>query len=90
MTDTRIFLAVPRPGGEDLRLGLSKYQGRPLANLRLWSNAGGGKRCPRRQGVTLPLSALPRIRGALDELEAHAKAEGLIEEPEAAKPRRVQ
>ncbi len=90
MPDT-IFMAVPRPGGQELRLALSSYEGRQFANLRVWFNAGGGEMRPGPKGVTVPLWALGRLREALAELEAHARAEGLIAEPKSgAQPWTVQ
>jgi hypothetical protein len=88
MPDT-IFMAVPRPGGQELRLALSSYEGRQFANLRVWFNAGGEMR-PGPKGVTVPLWALGRLREALAELEAHARAEGLIAPPKPTQPWTVQ
>lgn len=48
------LFAIPRNGGEELRLSLSEYKGHSFLNLRIWFNAGGEMR-PGKQGVTVPL-----------------------------------
>ena len=79
MSDVTLF-AIPRNGSEELRLALSEYQGHSFLNLRIWFNAGGGEMRPGKQGVTVPLWAIPRLRDALDRAEFIAHQEGFMTE----------
>lgn len=82
-----ILTTIARPGGEELRLTLSDYKGHRFINARIWYSAGGGEMRPGRQGVTIPLWAIPDMREALDQAEAIAVRDGLLKESAHAGPR---
>lgn len=46
MIDLRTFLTVPRPKGEELRLGLAEYESRHFGSLGLWFHNAEGEWCP--------------------------------------------
>jgi hypothetical protein len=58
-----ILLSVPQRG-DTVLVQISEHNGKTFANFRKWY-ADGGKLKPTRQGVTIPLEALPELHKAL-------------------------
>ena len=65
---------------EEIRVGLSEYQGHDLVNLRIYANydAEDSERKPTKKGVTLRVEKLPELIAALQETQREAEAAGLL------------
>lgn len=70
MADNLDLLTIPKPGNQELRVSLSEYRGHRFLSLRIWFRAHGGDMRPGKEGVTVPLWAIPEMRQALEEAEA--------------------
>jgi len=68
----------PRNAREAVRISLSKYNGAPMIDMRVWYDDGAGKTRPAKQGLTLSTKYLPRLAGALTKALADAEARGLV------------
>lgn len=58
-----------RGDGEELRVELAEYEGRPFVSLRLWFRGSLGAWHPTRKGVSLRLVELPKVVEALGDAE---------------------
>lgn len=65
---------------EEVRVGLSEYEGHDLVNLRIWANydAEDSERRPTKKGVTKKVSKLPELIATLQETQREAEAAGLL------------
>ena len=74
-------LAVIRKNAlEEIRVGLSEFNGHDLLNIRIWTDPrnGGSERIPTKAGIACRLALLPEIIEALQQAEAQARARGLL------------
>jgi hypothetical protein len=72
---------VPLGARAELRVTLDDFRGEPRADVRTWADYMVGPdecRGPTRKGVSLPLAKLRGLRQALDDLDAEARALGLL------------
>ena len=63
--------------GESIRVCLSAYEGRNLADVRTWYTADDGKLKPGK-GFAAEVKHLPRLAAAIGKAEAKARELGLI------------
>ena len=65
---------------EEIRVGLSEFNGHDLLNIRIWTDPrnGGSERIPTKAGIACRLALLPEIIEALQQAEAQARARGLL------------
>jgi hypothetical protein len=65
---------------EEIRVGLSEYNGHDLINIRVWADPrnGGTERIPTKAGIACNVRLLPDLIEALREAEAQARAGGLL------------
>lgn len=75
----RVVATIPNGRrGEELRVYLSFYKGRPYFGMRTWYEDQAGDMKPGK-GVNTKLELLPAIAEAVNAALAKAKADGLIE-----------
>jgi transcriptional coactivator p15 (PC4) len=65
---------------EEIRVGLSEFNGHDLLNIRIWTEPrnGGSERIPTKAGIACRVALLPEIIEALQQAEAQARARGLL------------
>ena len=65
---------------EEIRVGLSEFNGHDLLNIRIWTDPrnGGSERIPTKAGIACRVALLPEIIAALQQAEAEARARGLL------------
>ena len=65
---------------EEIRVGLSEFNGHDLLNVRIWTDQrnGGSERIPTKAGIACRVALLPEIIEALQQAEAQARARGLL------------
>ena len=65
---------------EEIRVGLSEFNGHDLLNIRIWTDPrnGGSERIPTKAGIACRVALLPEIIEALQQAEAEARARGLL------------
>ena len=67
---------------EHLRLSIDDYKGKILLSCRIWyTPTEGAELRPGRDGWAMPVADLPAIVEALQQLEAEARAAGLLPPP---------
>ena len=74
-------LAIIRKNAlEEIRVGLSEFNGHQLINIRVWTEPrnGGSERIPTKAGIACRVALLPEIIDALQQAEARARARGLL------------
>jgi hypothetical protein len=72
-------ITVEKNSREVLRLSIDEFRGRTLLSARVWFRpADGGDLRPGRDGWAIAVERLPEIIAGLKQLEAVARAEGLI------------
>lgn len=64
---------------ECIRATLSRYQDRPIFDLRIYFTTKTGHMQASRKGITIAIAKLPQLRKALERAEARALALNLIE-----------
>lgn len=78
MSDEIIVAEIPKNTRETLRVGLSKFNGHDLINMRVWFEAESGEHRPGKAGVALRVALLPELIAALQKTEAEAIHRGLL------------
>ena len=65
---------------EEIRVGLSEFNGHDLANIRVWAEPrnGGTERIPTKAGIACNVRLLPELIEALHKAEAAARKAGLL------------
>ena len=65
---------------EEIRIGLSEFNGHDLLNIRIWSEPrnGGAERIPTKAGICCNVRLLPELIEALRQAEAAARQAGLL------------
>ena len=74
-------LAVIRKNAlEEIRVGLSNFNGHDLLNVRIWAEPrnGGADRIPTKAGICCAVRLIPELIGALRQAEAAARKAGLL------------
>lgn len=85
MSDEHVLFRCARYRGDELRVTLGTYEGKPVVQIREWYDAGGSMR-PSKKGLSLPIDQLASIASALDEaLERIGRAERM-QSPESKTP----
>lgn len=70
---------IQKNAREELRVSVEEFRGVPLVNMRVFYKHPLGDMRPGKQGVALRLELLPELRHALEEAEAEARRQGLLE-----------
>jgi len=76
-----VQLAVIRKNAlEEIRVGLSEFNGHDVLNLRIWAEPrnGGVERIPTKAGICCSVRLLPELIEALRQAEAAARQAGLL------------
>ena len=65
---------------EEIRVGLSEFNGYELLQLRVWTEprGGGAERIPTKSGIACNVRLLPELIEALQQAEAAARKAGLL------------
>jgi len=65
---------------EEIRVGLSEFNGHDLLDLRVWAEPrnGGSERIPTKAGIACNVRLLPQLIEALQKAEAAARTGGLL------------
>ena len=65
---------------EEIRVGLSEFNGHDLLNIRIWAEPrnGGAKRIPTKAGICCNVRLLPELIEALQKAEAAARERDLL------------
>jgi len=78
---SHVVADIPRSSTEDVRVSLSHFKGHDLVDLRVFVEAAGNDdRVPTRRGIALRIDRLPELVIALQEVEAIARRNGLLED----------
>jgi hypothetical protein len=62
----RVLFSARRHNGDELRVTLGEFSGRPVVQIREWYDAAGEMR-PSKKGVSIPVRDLSAVSSALDE-----------------------
>ena len=68
-----------RQRNECIRLTISRYKGKPIADLRVFFTTKAGCMQPSKKGIAFAIAKLPELRKALERAEAKAIELDLIE-----------
>jgi hypothetical protein len=74
-------LAVIRKNAlEEIRVGLSEFNGHDVLNIRIWAEPrnGGAERIPTKAGICCNVRLLPDLIAALQKAEVAARQAGLL------------
>jgi hypothetical protein len=65
---------------EEIRVGLSEFNGHDLLNIRIWAapRNGGAERIPTKAGICCNVRLLPDLIAALQKAEVAARQAGLL------------
>lgn len=61
----RVLATFPRKDGQELRVTLDSFNGRPFLNARLWFTADDGTHRPTKKGITVGSRDLRAFAGAI-------------------------
>ena len=75
----QVIASIRKNAREELRIGLSEFNGHQLANLRIWFTAEDGTMRPGNKGLAFKVAMLPEVIEALQSAEAEARRLGLVE-----------
>lgn len=64
---------------ERLRVSLHEFNGHDMLSVRVYVGQDVGQAKPTQKGITVNVTLLPKLIDILQEAEAKARAEGLIE-----------
>lgn len=77
-TDTHVC-TVPKNATEEIRIGLTEYNGKPLCDFRVFAEyRSTGATGPTKKGVTFAVALLPQIIEGLQDAQAEAQRLGLL------------
>lgn len=68
-----------RRRGEAIRVTLSRFEGRPIVDVRIFFTTSSGHMQPTKKGIAFGIAKLPELRKALEKAEATAIDLDLIE-----------
>lgn len=74
-----ILATIRKNAREELRIGLSEFNGHDLANLRVWFKTDDGEMRPGKAGLAFRLDMLPSVIRGLNDLEVEARRRGLVD-----------
>ncbi|MDD2866679.1 MAG: transcriptional coactivator p15/PC4 family protein [Candidatus Omnitrophota bacterium] len=64
---------------QEIRIGITQYQGNDLIDLRIWAlNQGGQEKVPTAKGISLNVKLFPHLKEAVELLEKELKANNLL------------
>lgn len=71
---------IPKNRTEEIRVGLSQFNGHDLINVRVWADRrdGADGRVPTKAGIACRVALLPDLIEALQQVEAEARKKGLL------------
>ena len=79
MSDQPPIAIIAKNKLEEIRVGLSQFNGHDLINIRVWAEPrNGGERIPTKAGVACKIALLPELIEALRKAEAAARKAGLL------------
>ena len=59
------LLTLPRGRGEEMRVSLDEYNGKPFLSLRVWAIGQDGQWWPTKKGCSVRIHELTDVAGAL-------------------------
>jgi hypothetical protein len=79
-TSEPVTATIRKNALEEIRVGLSEFNGHDLLNIRVWAEPrdGGTDRIPTKAGIACNVRLLPELIAALRQAEADARAQGLL------------
>ena len=80
MTSTDPVAVVRKNTLEEVRVGLSEFNGHDLVDIRVWAEPrnGGTDRIPTKAGIACNVRLLPELIEALQQAEMTARKAGLL------------
>ncbi len=80
MSDQPPIATIAKNKLEEIRVGLSQFNGHHLINVRVWADRRDGAegRIPTKAGIACRVALLPEIIAALQKAEAEARRQGLL------------
>ena len=80
MSSQSALATIRKNALEEIRVGLSEFNGHDLLNIRIWTEPrnGGAERIPTKAGICCNVRLLPELIDALQKAEAQARAGGLL------------
>jgi hypothetical protein len=78
MTAETPIATIRKNAREEIRVSLGEYQGRSVAHMRVWFEAGDGSMRPSRSGLAFRIDLLPEIAAAIVEARDTAESMGII------------
>lgn len=86
MTSQTHIATVAKNATEEIRVGLTEFNGKPLCDFRIFTEyRATGETGPTKKGVTFAVALLPQIIEALQDAEAEALRQGLLTDGEATR-----
>jgi hypothetical protein len=80
MTPTDSVAVIRKNAFEEVRVGLSEFNGHDLVDIRVWAEPrnGGTDRIPTKAGIACNVRLLPELIEALQQAEMTARKAGLL------------
>jgi hypothetical protein len=81
MSDQPPIAVLTKNKLEEIRIGLSEFNGHDLINVRVWADrrdGADGPRIPTKAGIACRVALLPELVTALQKAEAEARRLGLL------------
>lgn len=71
---------IRKNASEEIRIGLSEFNGYDLINIRVWADprSGDGERLPTKAGISCRVALLPELIEALLRAADEARSSGLL------------
>jgi len=76
---TNVIAEFAKNSRETIRVGLTKYNGHELFDLRSWIDGPDGELKPTKSGLTIRTELLPQLEAAIKKATQEARAAGLID-----------
>lgn len=79
-----IVKSWPKGTGEEIRVSLDTYKGKPIISVRTWyTDDEAGEKRPGKNGINLPVTHLKKLSRALRCAVKKAEASGVLEKEDA-------
>ena len=75
----KVVGTVPKNKFQEVRVGISEYEGNDLIDIRIWSSRmGSDEKTPTSKGISINVKLYPELKEAVLSLEKELKENNLI------------
>lgn len=73
-----VVATIPKNKREEIRVSVGHFEGRPIANVRVWFRDAAGEMKPGKSGLAFRVDLLPELSGAMLKALDRAREEGML------------